>query len=651
LTAAGPLSAEAPILALEKVSKLYPGGGGTVVALDDVSLTIRRGEYVAIMGQSGSGKTTLMNLIGCLDRPTSGSYRVAGQDLAELDADGLAALRRDVFGFVFQRYNLLGTASAAENVEMPAIYAGVGRRDRQARAQELLARLGLGDRTDHRPGQLSGGQQQRVSIARALMNGAEVILADEPTGALDSRSGTEVLALLRQMHAEGTTILLITHDPEVAKEADRLIRIHDGRIVEDSGAVPAPATGTAGPSRPSAHRGTADFPEAVKMALRSLGANLFRTSLTLLGIVIGVASVVAMLAIGDGSRQMVVDRISAMGTDLLLVRPGAPGVRNAGDNASLLPADAEAIAALPNVKNAVPERSAGATLRHGSLDYATTVNGTWPGMQEARDWELAAGSFFTAEDVRGYAPVIVIGATVARILFPDGSDPVGQYLLVKTVPFEVIGVLAPKGASPFGGDQDDVAFVPLTTGFMRVFGQQYLRTITVQVADVALIDRTQDEITRLLIERHQVEDFQIRNMASILDTATETADILTVLLGSIAAISLFVGGIGVMNIMLVSVTERTREIGLRMAAGARMRDILLQFNTEAVVVCALGGALGLALGLGAARLAEALGAPIAYAVTPALLAVSCACLTGLIFGFLPARKAARLDHVVALASE
>ena len=645
-----PIAGDPPLLELTGVSRHYPAGEDRVVALESVSLTVRQGEYLAIMGQSGSGKTTLMNLIGLLDRPSEGSYRVLGQDVAELDQDELAALRRDVFGFVFQRYNLIATATAAENVELPAIYAGLGRRAREERAAGLLERLGLGDRMEHRPTQLSGGQQQRVSIARALVNDAAVVLADEPTGALDSRSGAEVLALLRQLNAEGRTIILITHDPQVAAEARRVVKLPDGRVVEDSGDGLLAGAAAAGAEPPQRRLATPDLGEAARMALRSLRANLFRTVLTLLGIVIGVASVVALLAVGNGTSQQVVDRISAMGTNLLLVRPGAPGVRLSGDNASLTPEDAAAIQGLENVASVAPERGGGATLRYGSRDYATQVTGTWPGYVSARDWQIAAGSFFTEADLRSYAPVVVLGQTVASNLF-GAADPIGRYVLVNSIPFEVIGLLAAKGASPMGGDSDDAAFVPLTTGFMRVFGSQYLRTITVEVADVTRIDETQAAITRLLIERHRAEDFQIRNMASILDTVSETQGTLTLLLGAIAAISLVVGGIGVMNIMLVSVTERTREIGVRMATGARMRDILLQFNSEAVVVCGIGGLLGVGLGLALGTLAQSLGVPVIFALEPALMAFGCAFLTGLVFGFLPARKAARLDPVVALASE
>ncbi len=229
----------ATILELHDIEKHYTNGDTTVRALDGVSLRIRRGEFVAIMGQSGSGKSTLMNIIGCLDRPTAGSYRVLGREAANLDADELASLRRETFGFIFQRYNLLATATAQENVAIPSVYAGLAKHKRKTHANELLKRLGLSDRTDHRPSELSGGQQQRVAIARALVNDPPVILADEPTGALDSKSGDEVLALLKQLHAEGRTIILITHAENVAQHASRIVRIQDGRIVEDNGIVAA----------------------------------------------------------------------------------------------------------------------------------------------------------------------------------------------------------------------------------------------------------------------------------------------------------------------------------------------------------------------------------------------------------------------------
>ncbi|HYD06301.1 MAG TPA: MacB family efflux pump subunit, partial [Reyranella sp.] len=592
-----------PIVSLRDVHKIYQRGTLPVHALRGVSLDIYAGEFVAIMGQSGSGKSTMMHLLGCLDRPTEGSYRFAGTEVSELDSDQLASLRRHAFGFIFQQYNLLATATADENVEIPAIYAGVPRTQRFARACDLLTSLGLGDRLDHRPNQLSGGQQQRVSIARALMNGGEVILADEPTGALDSKSGREVLELLRDLNARGHTIILITHDPNVAAEAQRVIQLKDGVIVSDAPSETAAARGDAArvpisvvPPDYLSHPNAASLPdimEAAKMALRSLRANIFRTILTLLGIIIGVGSVVAMLAIGDGAKQQVLQSIQNMGTNLLLVRPGAPNVRMAGAIiATLVPADAEAIQNLPNVANAVPEFPSQVTVRYRAKDYVTSSNSTTAAFTDARDWQPSEGAFFTEADVKSFAPVVVLGQTVVKALFGQGANPVGQYVLLNNVPFEVIGVMSAKGATPYGSDMDDVLFVPSSTGRLRIHGQTYSKSITVKVDDVTRIDETQDAITTLLTARHRAVDFQIRNMASILDTATETQNTLTILLGSIAAISLLVGGIGVMNIMLVSVTERTREIGIRTATGARTVHILLQFITEALVVCAIGGAIG-----------------------------------------------------------
>lgn len=648
-------AATEPLLDIRNVSRVYPSGEGIVRALDDVSLTIMPGEYVAIMGQSGSGKSTLMNIVGCLDRPSVGTYRVLGRDVADLDADELAALRCRTFGFVFQRYNLLPSITAEENVEIPAIYAGRPKAERVARARTLLERLGLLSRAEHTPSQLSGGQQQRVSIARALMNEAPVILADEPTGALDSHSGAEVLALLADLNREGHTIILITHDPEVAAHARRVVRLQDGRILSDerAGAAASPvAAASAAASLKVRNRFLPDLGEAVKMAFRSMRANLFRTILTLLGVIIGVAAVIVMLAIGQGSKQSVLDRIASMGTNLLVVRPGAPGIRSTGSNASLTLEDAQAIAdQVQNIAAVSPERSTTATVRVGNIDYATSIQGTTPGYVQARDWALADGSMFTERDVDGYAPVVVLGRTVARVMFPDGRSPVGRYVLIKNVPYEVAGVLAPRGANAFGMDQDDVVLMPVTTAFMRVFGRRFLNAATVAVEDVSRIDETENDIAVVLRQRHQAEDFQIRNTSSILETATATADTLTRLLGSVAAISLVVGGIGVMNIMLVSVTERTREIGIRMATGARRANIMLQFNTEALVICGAGGLVGVVLGLGTALLLKHFGSLVIFTAGPPLLAFGCAFLTGLLFGYLPARKAAGLDPVAALAYE
>ena len=641
------------ILDLAGIEKHYHNGDSVVRALDGVSLKIHSGEFVAIMGQSGSGKSTLMNIIGCLDRPTSGSYRVLGKEAANLSADELAALRRETFGFVFQRYNLLATATAGENVEIPSVYAGLPKQKRSQRATGLLQRLGMADRTDHRPAELSGGQQQRVAIARALVNDPPVILADEPTGALDSKSGDDVLALLNELHAEGRTIILITHAENVAQHASRIVRIQDGQILEDSGVVRKEnCSGLETElNLKSAVTLAASIHEALVTAWRSLRVNIFRTVLTLLGIIIGVAAVVAMLAVGEGSRQKVLDRISSFGTNLMLIRPGAAGIRNAGDIVTLIPEDAAAIRALPNIETALPERSGRMTVRFGNRDYQTSVQGTGEDFPKARDWKVAEGQFFNSEDMKQYAPVVVLGRTVAKTLFPDGGEAVGKYVLLKNVPFLVIGVMTEKGASPNGSDQDDVIFTPITTGLVRLFGKSYLSSITIKVADAADIAATQERVENLLRERHRTEDFSVRNMASFLQAAMETQDTFTLLLGTVAAISLLVGGIGVMNIMLVSVVERTREIGIRMATGARMRDILLQFNIEAAVVCAAGGLMGILVGVAAGMILRYSGMSVIFSLTPAVLAFACASATGLIFGYLPARKAARLDPVVALASE
>ena len=642
-----------PLLQLQSITRVYGKDSAEVRALDGVDLTITEGEFVAIVGQSGSGKSTLMNLLGCLDRPTAGTYRIHGQDVSKMDADDLASLRRRTFGFVFQRYNLLANVSALENVEIPAVYAGVRQSERKTRARELLARLGLNGREKSRPGQLSGGQQQRVAVARALMNDAEVILADEPTGALDSGTSRELLELLEGLHQSGRTVILITHDQKVAARADRTIEIRDGKIIADSGAVPR--------SKPCFEHRTArtspsfilQLTESIKTAFRSLRANLFRTALTLLGVVIGVAAVVAMLAVGQGSQRDVMARFEDMGANLLFVRPGGDrGARMRGDAiATLTLEDADALGELDNVIAAVPSRSGSATLRRGNADHRGSVEGVSEDWLLANNRRVEYGTFFTAEDVDRRVGVVVLGTTTAGELFDNVSDAVGEYVFLSGAPFEIAGVLEEKGASSFGSDQDDIALIPITTGMMRVFGSSYLSSITIAVADTDVISTTESEANTLLLDRHGTEDFRIRNTASILESVQQTQNSFSMLLGAVASISLLVGGIGVMNIMLVSVSERTREIGVRMATGARRSDILVQFIVEAVVVCALGGMIGILSGFGICAILVNLGTSIAITPLPAILAFSTAFLTGFVFGFLPARNASRLDPVRALSAE
>ncbi|VUD68891.1 Macrolide export ATP-binding/permease protein MacB [Thalassocella blandensis] len=662
------------LVALHDIQRTFTTDGGiTVHALQGISLEIQEGEFVSIVGQSGSGKSTLMNILGCLDKPTSGEYFFAGRDIKSFDSDGLAWLRREAFGFVFQSYNLLNTCSAIENVEIPAIYAGKPQEERITRAMHLLESLGLGERMDHRPNQLSGGQQQRVSIARALMNGGKIILADEPTGALDSRSSEEVLTLLKELAAKGHTVIVITHDMDVAKHTDRVIEMRDGKIIRDSQHSEEPSLSTTAPAIKEHREATpsenaplflsaelkgssiSNMAEAMRMAFRSLKANVFRTILTLLGIVIGVSSVVAMLAIGEGAQRDVLQRISSMGTNMLTVHPSfsrGAGVRGGASTALSFEVVESIQQNVANIAGILPEIQGGATVRFGNQDYQTTVTATSANLPDTRSWPLAQGLFFTEQDSEEYTPVAVLGKTVYDSLFPNGSNPLGQYILISNIPFQIIGVMTSKGSSGFGGrDQDDVVFVPLKTGGLRLFGQTYVRSVTVAVEDTDKINETEQQLSAYLIDRIGSEDFRIFNSAELIETVSQSQQTFTILLGSVAAISLLVGGIGVMNIMLVSVTERTREIGIRMATGARQSNILHQFLAEAIAVSSVGGVLGVLLGIAIGKVIGMLGMQVYFSLSPMMLAFTCAVITGLIFGYAPARKAARLDPVVALAND
>lgn len=645
-----------PLFRLRSVSRRFTAIGG-VVALDDISLDIHRGEMIAITGVSGSGKSTLMNILGCLDRPSSGQCLVDGRDTATLEPDELAALRNRLFGFIFQRYNLLSDATAIENVELPALYAGAPAEWRRARASELLFRLGLGDRLHHRPAELSGGQQQRVSIARALINDAEVILADEPTGALDAASSEDVLRQLEELNREGRTIIIVTHDPQVAARARRQIRIADGRIAAPEVGRPQDPpdhtrTGTSASPPPHHGRRQLDMSiAAARTASRSLRRDPFRTLLTLFGVMIGVASVIAMLAVGEGGAEAALARLEKMGTNLLTVRPGAPGVRGTADLTSLTVEDVQAMRNVEGLTAVSPVRSLRTTLRAGATDYVTMVHGVWPDVAAVRNWRAVTGSFITAEDVADYRAVVMLGRTVARNLFPDTPDPTGRLLVIRNMPFQVIGILSTRGADQWGNDLDDLALIPLSAGFLRVLGKPYLSAVTVKVDQADRMATAAADIDRLMMARHGIRNFQIADSAAAQQALSETQRGFAMLLGAVATISLLVGGVGVMNIMLVGVAERTREIGIRMATGARRRDVLTQFKVEAVVVCGLGGIIGVVLGIGAALILARNGFDVVIRPGPAVAAFGCAFLTGVIFGWLPARKAAGMDPVRALAAE
>ena len=644
-----------PLLELKRVSRTYSSGGAPLTVLTDVSLSIQSGEFVAIMGTSGSGKSTLMNIIGCLDKVSSGSYSIRGVDVASLNGDSLAALRRDTFGFIFQRYNLMADLNALENAEVPAIYCGLAKAQRDAHASELLQELGLGDRLRHHPNELSGGQQQRVSIARALMNGGPVILADEPTGALDSKGGKDVMAILGKLHGEGHTIILVTHDSAIAAYAHRIVHISDGHIISDEqqqkedGGSPAKVF----QARKDVKPGAAVLGESLKMAWHSLQHNRLRTALTMLGIIIGIASVVALMAIGNGAKQDVLDQIQAMGTDLLTINRGMANARaTAHAVVTFLPEDLPSLAGVAGVAFVNPESQQSELLRFGDQDLTITVVGTGKDFPQVHDWPAQSGVFFSATDVTSYAQVVTLGQTVATNLFPNGANPIGQYVLIGSAPFQVIGLMSSKGLDQRGNDQDNSAWLPYTTAGARLFGQRYFNDIVVRVKPGADMNVVQDALHTALLKRHGTEDFNIRNMATAIATANTTQNTLTDLLTAVAVISLIVGGIGVMNIMLVSVTERTREIGIRMAIGARGFDVLFQFLTEAVMVCLIGGLVGVAVGIGAGLATTAFaGWRVIFTVSPIVIAFGCACLTGIIFGYLPARKAAQLDPVEALARD
>jgi macrolide transport system ATP-binding/permease protein len=656
---------EHPVILLRGLQKTYATDAGEVPAVRGVDLEVKAGDFVAIMGSSGSGKSTMMNILGCLDQASSGTYLLDGVDTSHLDSDELAELRNRKLGFVFQGFNLLSRTTAAENVELPLIYSSrrLSPDERAGGAEAELERVGLGERLDHHPNELSGGQQQRVAIARSLVNQPALLLADEPTGNLDSATSEEIMRLFKSLNEGGITIIMVTHEPDVAAHARRIVVMKDGLIRSDERRLPE---ATNRPPAPDKAKGT--FFGGIYLALnilstsgRALLRNKLRTVLTALGIIIGVGAVIAMVAIGRGASAMVENQIRSMGDNLLLVFSGqvfSGGVyRGFGGAGTLTVEDSEAIAnQIPGVIAVSPELRSTERYTAEGKNWSGNVRGAASGYFEVRDWPLSSGAIFTDEDVRSMATVALLGQTVVDRMFPEG-DPIGRTMRIGNVPFQIIGVLAKKGAAPWGEDQDDIVIIPYTTSMRRIIGTTRLRSINIKVGSPAEMPIAQDQVNLLLRERHSIsdpslDDFSVRTQDEFIKMATQTTRIMTILLGSIAGVSLLVGGIGIMNIMLVSVTERTREIGIRRAVGARGRDIRLQFIVEAIVLSTVGGAIGIGLGIGSAQLlTHYAGWPALVSGASVAIAFGVSFAVGVLFGFFPAHKAAKLNPIEALRHE
>ncbi|MGN6316484.1 ABC transporter permease [Trinickia sp.] len=695
------------VVELTNATKIYAAGGTELRALDDVSLTIERGEFIAVMGASGSGKSTLMNVLGCLDRPSAGRYVLEGADTARLAEPELALIRSSRIGFVFQSFNLLARTSALENVALPLFYCvdgPAGHAERLARAREALRFVGLSAREGNWPSQLSGGQQQRVAIARALIGRPSILLADEPTGNLDTRTSQEIMAMLRTLNREqGVTIVVVTHEPDIAGFTDRTVTMRDGRIVSDERRTPAPeeASATATPTpalggqsspalRPAraAHAGFAKM--TLSAAALALWRNKMRSALTVLGVFIGVAALIAMVAIGQGANEAVRKQIESLGTNLLVVVPGATtatGVRAGSGSASTLTVDdARALKREDPAVGAVSYliRQLG-QVEYGGRNWSTSVQGIAPAYLVTTGWHMASGRAVDEDDDRDAAMVALIGQTVYQQLFSAGENPVGATILIKGSAVRVVGLLAAKGQTAFGQDQDDVVIIPFSSAERKVLGVAvpsqaqssanpyfppvpnpygtpprltgYVNQIYVQATSPQLVRAAIAQVTDTLRRRHRLRpsddnDFAVRNLSQIAQTAEGSSRVMAILLAAIASISLLVGGIGIMNILLVSVTERTREIGLRMAIGARRLHVLLQFLVEAVFLSVTGGIGGIAFGIAVSELITLI-ARWPTVLSPAAIvggfAFSAA--VGVFFGYYPAKKASRLDPIEALRYE
>ncbi|MFV0626764.1 MAG: MacB family efflux pump subunit [Alphaproteobacteria bacterium] len=644
------------IIEIKNINKIFGNEGNQVHALKNVNFSVEKGDFVAIIGQSGSGKSTLMNIIGCLDVPTSGEYKINGVEVSKMNSDQLAELRCQTFGFIFQRYNLLTNLKATDNAALPAIYAGVDADERNHRAEKILSTLDLADKYNSRPNELSGGQQQRVSIARALMNGGDIILADEPTGALDSKSGENVMEIIKELHKKGHTVILVTHDKSIAAQASRTIEIKDGEIIADirrADDIYEMKDKLKQVERGKLAHFKYSLMEAFNMSVHAIISNKMRSLLTMLGIIIGIASVVSVVALGNASQAKIMERINSMGTNTIDILPGKGfGDMRSGRVKSLKVSDSDYLSKQNFIENATPNVNANGTLVYENSSVTAQLTGVGAEFFDVKGKKISEGRIFTQDEARNMASVVVIDDNTLKEIFPNNPNPVGEVIIFNKKPLVIIGVTE-KDNSPGPMADSMKLWTPYTTAMYKINGSNDINTITVKISDNINSQVAEESIDEILTALHGKKDFFMINTDSIKQTVESTTNTMKLLISSIAVISLIVGGIGVMNIMLVSVTERTREIGIRMAIGAKQRDILQQFLIEAILICVIGGFLGvsLSIALGTALNSFSENFGMDFSTASIILALTCSTAIGIIFGYMPAKNASELNPIDALASE
>lgn len=641
------------MIKLENISKTFKFGENEIYALKNINLTIQKGEFVAIIGQSGSGKSTLMNILGALDTPSSGSYFIDGREISRFDLDELAMLRSKKFGFVFQRYNLISTLNSMQNVALSAVYAGVEKSVREAKANEILSDLGLGDKTQNLPNKLSGGQQQRVSIARALINGGEIILADEPTGALDSKSGIKVMEIIKNLHEKGHTIILVTHDSNIAEWANRIIEIKDGKILSDTkkSELKFELKEQNLPQKREFSANFDRFKESFKMSISSIFAHKLRSILTMLGIIIGVMSVICVIALGKGSQEQIMSSIKRIGTNTIEIFPGSGfGDMRSGRIKTLTRDDASYLAKQNFLDYSTPNTNTSGVITYANKNINGSLRGGGKDSLAVNGITLQSGRTFSADDIENSRAVVIIDQNAKNELFAD-ENPIGKTIFFNRRPLSIIGVAAPNDA--FGSSENVRIYAPYTSVINNITGDRYIHSITVKVKDDIDSQAAEERVKKLLSQKHGKSDFFTFNSDTIKQTVESTTQTMQLLIASIAAISLIVGGIGVMNIMLVSVTERTKEIGIRMAIGARKSDILQQFLIEAVLLCVLSGIIGVILAFFAGEIFNWLNLDFVmrFSVAPVVLSIVASSAIGIIFGYIPALQASKLNPIDALLQE